>query len=362
MAYSLDDVLGYQHLTAAVQLTKSGLPDILPPAFFTTTEKVSGDKASYVQTYGQRKLARRIPYGAPPRAVEKLAIGQKELRLLNFRETMPFNHELFNIFRQWEAYAMQQQYALDQVRYQAEGFQARFMNIRKAVVMSTVATGAIYIDADGGLLPDATSAVVTIDQGIPANNKGQLNGIVSASWSDPATNIVEQIRNIHSQAIRNSGYPLKYAVYGKNVAGYITNNSMAKTFFPFAAGGDYALDLALRGTLPKGMMGLEWIPAQSAYFEKEDGTQVDQFPADQVTFLPEIDKTTYTLFEGSTLVPSQFGIFNDVMTAFKSAKEVFGAGGYAKWMDPMAIHGEYFDVFLPHFKVPASVFILDTTI
>lgn len=367
MAFGAEEILGWNALTASVQLQKDGLPDYLPKPFFTTKEEVPFDKAQYIESKGMRKLARRVPYGSPGRQIGKLDLNERDIRLMNFREVMPLNNELIQGFRQWDQYVLQQKNAINQIEYHGRGARTRFDNIRKAVLMGSLALGINYFDSEGYLLPTSAGAdsSKTVDQLVPSYNKGTCldpagNVIVTASWATASTDIVSQILNLKSAILQRTGLELKYAFYGKNVAGYIKGNSSAIAYYPFAQGGVNAIAV-MDGKVPPGFMGLEWIPVQSSFFEKEDGTIVEQFPADQVTFFPEVTRDTYTLFEGTTMVPTFLGITgNDLNSAFNSFKPVVGMGGYAK-ADEFKIDINYFDVFLPRFKITDAVVLLDTT-
>jgi len=367
MPFGAEQILGWNNLTKSVQLVADGVPDFLPKPFFTTKEEVPFDKAVYVESFGMRKLARKVPYGAPGQATTKLQLAERDIRLMNFREILPLNNELVQGFRQWDKYELQQKGAINQIDYHGRGVRARFDNIRKAALTSSLAYGAMYFDADGYLLPTSSGAVQTIDQGIPAVNTGAITDVDGSttilnaqSWATAATPIVQHLRNLHALALKRSGRKLKYAIFGKNVAGYLAANTQANAFFPYMNNGNQASQIIMEGKVPDGFMGLEWIPAQSAFFEQENGTIVDQWPADNITFFPEVTTDTYTLFEGTTMVPTLIGITANETSAFNSFKPVVGMGAYAK-SDEFSINLNYFDVFLPRFKAANSVFILDTT-
>ena len=370
MSYSLETLLGWRHLTEAVEVVKNGLPKVVPDAFWTVKEQVVGDKARTFETYGQRKVARQVPAGAPFKQAAKVDYSQRDFNLIGFGEVMPFDNELITVFRQWDKWEHQHKWAIDQVRDQGEKFATLFDNARVAVLHSMLAHGAAYFDSDGNLLPDSSGASLTISQDIPAANAGTLldvdesTAIVTASWATSTTNIVQQVRNLKALAMKRSGEPLKYAFYGKNVAGYIATNDSAKTYYPYQNDGAFAKQIMHEGKIPKGFMDLEWIPMQDAFFVKSDGTYAVPFPADQVTFTPEIDRRNYTFYEGTTLVPSQLGVYGDAKEAFASVVERPGMGRYA-YMEVGAgvtkIFDAGFDKFLPRFKKPNAYFRLDTT-
>ncbi|MBA4192222.1 MAG: hypothetical protein C0467_29995, partial [Planctomycetaceae bacterium] len=186
---SINSVLSYAPMTEAVQTVKGGLPRVLPDAFWSLTENVPGTKARVIEFSGQRQVARVSPAGSPPRPRGKLTLNDKAIILLSSTEEMEFDEELANIFQQWEAYTPQQDWAAKQVDYQAEGFRQLFENLETASVLLNVATAVNYFDADGSLLPTSSGATLTVDQGVPAANKGQLGGLLDFSFADHTKDI-----------------------------------------------------------------------------------------------------------------------------------------------------------------------------
>ncbi|MBA4187584.1 MAG: hypothetical protein C0467_06150, partial [Planctomycetaceae bacterium] len=186
---SINTVLGYTPLTEAVQVIADGLPKVLPEQFWSLTEDVPGTKARLIEFNGQRQTARISPAGSPPRPRGKLTLGDKALVLMSAMEEMEFDEELCNIFQNWEAYTPQQDWSMRQVAYQGEGFRRLFENLEIASVLLNVALGLNYFDGDGNLLPTSSGATLTVDQGIPAANKGQLNGLLDFSFADKTKDI-----------------------------------------------------------------------------------------------------------------------------------------------------------------------------
>lgn len=360
MANSIEAILNYLNLSSSVETVKAGVPKVLPEAFWTMTERVIGDKANYIKYTGTRQVARVSPYGAPPVQTKKVDVSDQNIKLLHTEEKMPFSQELYRVFRDWENYKPQQMFARQQIVYQGEQFAQRFDNLRVASVTQMLALGLLYFDVNGNLLPTSSGADLTIDYGVPANNKNQLNGLISASWATTSTNIVNQINNIKMTAVQTTGHPLKYAFYGKNIAGYITNNTSMQYYL--ARNAQLNEKFISTGTIPPGVLDLIWVPVQNAFFEDQNGTVQEIFGADTVTFFPEITKNIYTLFEGSMLVPSSFGMFADAMAALSSLTEMYGRFRYA-YLDvpPTQIFDVAGDTFLPMLRNPSSIFIADVT-
>ncbi|VTT98933.1 unnamed protein product [Gemmataceae bacterium] len=359
---SVNSILSYVPLTESVQVIADGLPRVLPDYFWSLTEDVPGTKARLIESVGQRQTARVSPANSPPRPRGKLTLDDKAIVLLSSTEELEFDEELCNILQNWEAYTPQQDWAMRNVAYQGEGFRRLFENLEIASVLLNVATGVNYFDADGNLLPTSSGATLTVDQGIPANNKGQLNGLLTGSFADPAFDIPGFLtQKFRPRAIGDTGYPSRVAVYGGNIPGYMRSNNFVKGIWDFQS--EYANFYASTGQIKSGFLGFDWVPASEAYFQDQNGTNQFVFPADQITFMPEVTKATYTFYRGSKKVPTQFGPLPDGPAALKAFSEVFGRGRYA--YIPMGgtfrIIDVAFTTFLSRFKVPGSVYLLDTT-
>jgi hypothetical protein len=355
--YSVSQLLEWVPLTEAVETVKTGIPKVLPPEFWTLTEDVSGYKARLVEYQGTRRVARVTPYGSPPRQVEHLPLGDRPVILLHTNEEIAFRDELVRILREWDEYKPQQKFAVQEIARQGEGFRQRFENLEIAAVTKTVADGRLYFDADGNLLPTSSGADLTVDQLIPSGNRLT----VSNSWATAATDIVTYINTLKNTAVQTTGYPLKYAIYGQNIPGYFNNNTSIQNYW--WRNQQFSNDWLNTGRVPERMLELIWVPAQQAFWEDQTGTVQSIFPADQVTFTPEITAATWTFYRGSKLVPTQTGPFPDAEAAIRSTQEVFGRGRYAKipLEEPTKIIDVGFDTFLPRIKQPSAWFFVDTT-
>lgn len=364
MALSPASLLSYVALTKSVEEIKTGIPDVLPAPFWDIKEQVPGDAAEYVVYKGSRRTARQTPAGAPPRTADKQDIGTQKIKLISSETEMPFVDELLNVFRQWERYEPQQKWAMDQVAYYAKQHRQEQDNLRMAVVTGVLANGITWFDSNGNLLPTSSGATLTIDQGIPTStNTGTCNSIFNASWATTTTDIVSQVNNLKAAALKISGYPLRKAFYGANVAGYIASNATCQAFLSRNNWSPTAFNnqIAMTGQIPNGFLDLEWYPVQNAFFEDSSAVNQTIFPADQITFTPDINAATYCLFEGSRLIPSSYGPMPSGEAALASLVEVYGIYRYATVsMKPVAIYDVIGDTFLPRLRTPKAFFLADT--
>jgi len=362
MAYSVADLLGYIPLMEPVETTKTGIPNVLPPEFWTTTEDVPGHLARVVEMPGTRRVASVSPYGSPPRLVDKVSLSVRDIMLLHTIEEMAFRDELFRMLMDWGKYTPQDKMAKEEIVRQGEQWRQKHDNLDVAAVTLLLGAGAgtLWFDGNGKPLPSSSGAKLTVDQLVPANNKNQLNGLISASWATAATDIVSQINAIKVQAIQDTGYRLKYAFYGKNIPGYFAKNDSIKLFWQY----NQALNTSYMSTgiMPKEFLELIWLPGQLAFYEKDDGTKVSLFPDDQVTFTPEINAQTYAYLRGSYPVPKGFAWGGSAQDVLNSVDLVYGRFRYAYGkFNPTAIVDTMGSTWLPRLKVPNAYYFADVT-
>jgi len=355
MAFSLEQILGFVPLTAAVERVKSGVPRKLPPEFYKRNpgDQVLGNKARLIQYVGTRKNARIAPYGSPPRQIVQLPRESLDVILLHTIENLPLTQELFLQLRELDSYVVQKM-AADEIAYQATGAMTRQTNLESSSIHVMLANGSLWFDSDNNLLATSTGAALTIDYGVPANNKNQLNGTISASWVSPSTNIPLHIQNVKQAGINLTGYPITKALYGRNVMGYLLGNSLVQQYMKYNT--PQAEFWLKSGQIPPGLFGLEWIPMQDTFFEDINGNVTEIFGHDQVTFTPDITPMTYGIYEGSYPVPKTLMIAQDVEAMLGNYEVKYGPFGFCMMNPPAQIIGVYGDTFLPRLKVPSAFF------
>ena len=162
------------------------------------------------------------------------------------------------------------------------------------------------------------------------------------------------------RAVQTTGYPLKYALYGKNVAQYLADNTSFQQYL--ARNQQFNQKWVDTGTIPPGVLDLTWVNVQNAFFADSSNAVTEIFGGDTIVFCPEINPMTWSVYEGSYNVPKSLGaVTSDVMAMLDNVNPQYGPFGYAMMDGPNSIIGVYGDTFLPRFKVPEAFFIADVT-
>lgn len=361
MAYSLEQLLGYETLSGLIKAVKAGVPDdILPPAFLNVSRQVIGDQTTYTVVRGSRKLARMVQYGSPARRRGLEGIGDKPVKLTHSFEEIELDPRTLQLLRGYTSY--ENNMGRDELARQVAQFAIKYMNTRIAMVFMMLFKGHIYWDNDGNLLPSSSGAFYDVDYGIGANNLNQLNGIIGASWATASTNIPGDIRQVKARSRQLTGYRIENAFYGENIPSYIAVNDYVKDWFTRnPAANQYWVE---NQEIPPGFLGIKnWWPAYEFFYEdNDDTTQTGVVGADAIVFAPAITPDVYELIEGSFDVPTSLGAFESADAAFSSLRRVNGMGGYARVIDnPVNVILRLFDTRLPVWKVPDALFIADVT-
>lgn len=359
MAKSLEQVLGYVYLSGLIEDVKTGIPDVLPPAFWSTRSTTTKDQGRYTRYGGTRRTARRAEYGASSRRRDLSPVGVFDVKLLHLFEHIQLNMVDYRSLRDYTNYGPQHQ-GVQELARQALQFKTLFDNARVAATMSMLANGAIYFDGEGNLLPSSSGASLTIDYGVSANNRNQLNGIIDASWATATTDIPAHLRAMRKRSLLLTGYDLKYIFYGENIPSYLTANNFVKDYL--ARHPDMRDEFLTTSEIPNGLFGYSWIPVYKGFFEDSSGTNRTFFGADAFTATPEIGMDVYEYMEGTYPVPTSFQPSPGLMQAARSIEDRVGQFCYAVPINnPVTVEVHAGDTFLPIWKVPDALFIADVT-
>lgn len=361
MTTTMEKILSGNNLTGVIQAEKDGIPSVLPTGFFATSKRVSGNQITYDQVSGNRRTAQIVMYGSPSKRRSLKGVSQKTVTAISAKEHQIYDPSIFNKLRAVGT-DVKNNKGVQEITRQTANFQFYFRNLRTAAIQSALLTGHIYVDGDGNLLPSATNAVQTIDYGIPATNTGQLlqidgtTAIFGTSW-DGSPDLSKDHDVLHSTALQRCGYPLRYAVYGKNVKEYLLNYASSAGML---VGNPDLQNTFRNGATTFSMFNLNWIPGYDAFFEDNDGAIQTILGDDQVAYMPEPDFTWYDLMEGSELIPSDLQTKASATDIADSLQEVNGMYSYATLVDdPLTIKQIAGDTFLPIIKVPKAIYIAD---
>jgi hypothetical protein len=360
--YSLQQFFSYVPLTEMVTRVQGGIPKLLPEGFYNLTKDVPGDRFRRTTFRGTRQLSRVTKYGSPPRNRQRVGRGTEDRVMLHTIEQIQAAHELLLLIRKWDDYVAQQM-ARDLIQQDTVEFARLTENLRTAAITASLAFGKIWFDSDGYLQLTSTNADIELDYGVASTHANQVNlgsgNIITDSWDDPTSDIPTMVLNLKQAARQINGYETKYAFYGKNVAGYLARNDAFRDYL--ARNPSYNQQYVNTGQIAPGTLDLTWVPVQDSFYDTMSDVVTEIFPADQVTFYPEVSRATYELAQGGYPVPKSFAVAPDLEGVASQMDYVFGPFQYAYMMPGhFMINMARGDTFLPDHKIPDSIFLVDT--
>ena len=360
MSKAIEQVLGYVNILGVIEAVKSGLPVPFPKEFLTLTEGTVGDYGTLTRTRGQRRVARQTAYGSPARRREQKGVESVPVKLLHSFEEINLNPQVLHQLRALDSYTNDQ--GKQEVARQVREFVQLYHNSRIMSVVQALVYGAIYYDANGNLLPTSSGASLTVDLGVSANHKNQLNGLIAATWATTSTNIPQHIRNIKKQSRIDTGWEIEHCYYGSNIVSYLQTNEYVKDWWTRNSGKNE--ELLTTSEIPDNFLGIKkWYPIYDAFFEDNDGTtQSSVVGGDVAVFCPAPSKEWYTMVEGTYMVPTTINLMADAAQYLASMKPARGMFGYsAISINPPTINMYHGDTWLPWFLNPDAVYIADVT-
>ena len=356
MGVPLQQVLGAKNIIGIIQGIKPGLREkILPPALLTPSRKVSGNYGTYQKTVGERRAARTTAYGSPALVYEPTGVAEIPVNFIHSFQQIAFKPDtLMNLLAEGDE--TRQRLGMETVARQTADFTLTYRNLRVAAIMQLLATGKVQFDVNGIITNDATKVAHSVDMGIPATNKNQINlprydingkvissSIIDASWATAATSILTQLDTLRVAAVQLTGYPLELAFCGQNIKKYLMNNTEYKDYMKRYAP---AQEAAYKGQIPAGFQDLTWIEMKESFFVQDlpnDGSSLTPnkalplFDPDTVCFTPAIDPAWYELIEGSFPIPGGEEEGDNAEQLMGRMIEAFGHFGFAKRQDGGAL-------------------------
>lgn len=349
---ALEDIIGIAPLTEALKATTSGVPDPFPEELkkVKPSNRILGDRAKWTRVYGARTTAKLAAYGAPGRRVPLQPISSQTVRMLYIAMEFAIDVNMLARLQSFEQYAQDE--GMDFLAYNIGELGKRMANTRVVVLSSMLQYGAVYWDSDGNILPTSAGAANTYSAQVPANNQNQLNGIISASWALPNTDILGQIRALKQRAAQDTGLMPAHALYGLNIPYYLQTNATLQAYFVRNPG--WRDTLVDTGDIPANFGGIKrWTNVSHAFFEDQNGTNQLLWSNDAVTFTPEMatpDKMDWwAMMEGSSACLTGFDAHADAIGALRNCEQRYGQSGWAlpRLTPPLAVDVYLQDSFLP---------------
>ena len=366
MAIRFEDLVDSNALTAVVKENVNGVPeDVMPSEFLSLTEDVFGDRGMYGRTQGTATMAPITSYNAASGLEQLTGIDLLTFQCLPVRRHFVIDSSDVARLKNPND-PTSQRLAMTRVSNSLERISGRIRSTLVGSIMSMLSNGFLRYNTSGDMLAPTDTSGISHDYGIAAGHKGQLDvfgdgAIVGTVWSDNGSSPVTDVAEIKAAARKETGLPLTTALYGANIHGHLLGNTNLQQ--TINANPNFSTNFA-SGSIPSGFLGIKnWIPFQEAYSEavtSTDSTRVfiDYADADTIIFMPDVTRDWYTLYLGTTEVPSDLGIKNGAFDAIATAQTTFGPYSYARAMDdPFSVKVMLGNVFFPALLNPKAIYI-----
>lgn len=379
---TLMDFFAGQRMTLLAQAAtvKSGVPRILPPAFYAPgATRPFNDKVQWPAVTWGRGGATVIARGSPPRVINQGATDWRFATILNMAEEMAIDFEFMQALA--SDWAPVKENALMELNRRMLMFNQRFETTRTNMVHSLFANGKVWVGSDGQILGSSSGAAITMDPSVATGNQLTYNGSGSTynigDWSAAGTDIQSKLRALQETNVQTNGYILNTIIYGSNIPSYLAQNTTIAAYA--ARDGTFRTALLYNGKepagfinneIPQGFLGFNWIPGRMAYSVKQSdqndtgGTVTQTFAAKSLTIIPEVESGWYEAVEGGTQVPNGVaGATQIVPNATMQQLSAMFSVAYGKYSYGVAksyptvgqsmVQG---DVFGPVLKVPGTFY------
>lgn len=360
MATNIQTVLGTDALLGATGLAAEAVPvNHLPPALFNGTP-IGANTGHVLVGAGTNQTAKAAARGSAARPITVSGMSRRPEVLLHSSNSIEIKADtLMNLTNPRSG--QDEVFAKAEVARQVNECTKRSVNLRTQCITSMFGLGAAWYDVNGDPLASSSTAVTTIDPGIPANNRNQCNGLISASWATASTPIVKNLMNIQKQALVNSKGrtgPIRHAVYGADIFDYIYNNTQAQAMI---RNNPVYMTAFAQGVIPNGFAGIaNWWPGYFGFYDNASGTTVTPFAGDALALFPDPDSSWYELQEGVQALPADFAAAMDLNEIASRTTVANGYFTYAyQTMNPYGATMIFGDNFLPAIHIPEVVFIAD---
>jgi hypothetical protein len=355
------DFFAGQRLTEVAQSAaiRRGVPRTLPAELFTpSASKPSTDQVEYIQYSGNRQGAQLVARLSPAKAQNMPGATRKYATALNTKEKLTVDVTFLDALK--SSNPMIQQNARREIVKRMADFSVRAEITRTNIVTSIFATGKIWADKDGNVLPSSSGATLTIDFGVPTGNQLTKDGSGSTynigDWSSAATDIRGAVKGLRKANIKANNYPLTTILYGQNVPQYLAANTTLQQYF--ARQQAFRDAISMTGEIADGTLGFKWRPVELSYMVDAAGAPQEWFGANFLGVMPDVSDDWYEFVEGGNLVPRGIaspGMSIDDMIGMVDV--VNGRYSYAEMTtDPVSVNQIIGDSAIGILKVPGTYY------
>lgn len=330
--YELDEILHPSVITAAYrEEARRFFRQPLVEFFSQQIRDYTGDQFEFAYRAAMREPAPANVRGEPARVLQPTGLTQRRVYMLHAFNEVGLSLEALQMIRRPSDRTIQQK-GRQEIRRQMEDFGDRHLVFRAVCLAKALTQGEIHLSAAGRVLESTSGSAYTVDFGIPASRKGQLDAgggpLIDLPWDNAACKILDQLDAIRIQAEADNAEEPRHVWLHHGAKKWLRDNTQLKSY---VQGSPEKVDQVLRGSVIEDLNGWTW-HFHSGTYVAADGTTRPYLPTTRAVLTPDPGPWLRAA-NGSELLTTFEGVRGRLDTALDDVTEVFGDFAYVKLLD-----------------------------
>ncbi len=288
-----------------------------------SVERFDTDSFEYLYLSRIKTAAPLNVRNAPARVMQPTSASFRRDTIASAFNTISLGNDSFRMLREPDNWVLQRK-GRTEVTKQVQDFATQNSLMKQVYLSKVLFDGIVYLGSEGQILESSSGAKTTIDLGVPASNKTQINiggNIIGAAWDVPGTDILKQLDTLKYAAEATNVAPPRHVWLNGANKWWIRNNTAIQGHFY----GIERLDLALND---------DTIEINNYVFHFWSGTYTDSsgstqpfIPLTKALITPELGPW-FLHAQGLQYVPTSVNLVGTVDEALNTLAEVYGDYSY----------------------------------
>lgn len=354
--FTLEDVLDPEFFMYAYnEVDATTKPNAFYDFYMGTPEQQDGRLVEMVYYPTDKQVVSGNAPGSPSKPVDLKGASKKYFASLRSFNHIDIDMQSVTYLRQDSTNAIQDK-GQQEIQRQLKLFSAKHRKFKEVVFSKMMTTGVCYFNSDWMPLESNSGADTskTLDWGVPANNKNQLNSIIGTRWDQAAAPILDDLVSIRLVAEENNTETPRHIWTNSTARQWILSNTELKSFMVLNSP---RAEAVLNGIGDQIVFdNFTWHFFDGTYIGA-DGSTTRKFIADKVAVITPDPGDWLFHVVTPELVPSATGVVGSAEEGVGKFDKVYGDFMYAKVIDDPArlrIHGGF--NWFTGLKNPYSIF------
>lgn len=355
--YSLEEILHPRVITEAYR-EEAGrfFSNPLVDYYSGQIREYTGDRFEFAFRAAMKEPAPANLRGQAARVLQPTGLAERRVYMLHAFNEVGLSMDALQMIRRPNDETLQRK-GREEIQRQFEDFGDRHRIFRAVCLAKTLSQGVIHFNTDGQVLESATGAAYSVDFGVPATRKGQLDpgsgAIIGLPWDNPAARILDDLDDIRIQAESEGVGEPRHIWLHHAAKRWLRDNTQLQEY---VKGSPEMVERVLAGSMIEDLNGWTWHFFSGTY-QAADGSSKPYIPLTQAILTPDIGPWLRAV-NGSELITGFEGIRSSVDEALGEITEVFGDFAYVKLVDnPTKLVLRMGTNFVHAFANPGSVWM-----